>query len=283
LEVIEVSKVRVVTDSTADLDAATAESLGVEVLPIYVRWGRKSYRDGLDLSPSQFYRRLAMNSSHPTTSQPSPDDFVQAYSSLREADGIVSVHISSKISGTYNSARLAVDIFGGTPPVEVIDSGLNSAGLALVVLSAARIAAAGGTFAEVVAEAKQACTETRMVALFDTMKYLARGGRISPAIAVAAGFLRVKPVLTFREGEIIRAGLVRSREEGMTRLLRFVQMLGTLREVIVSHSTTQEELEVFLGRLEASYPGKVSRVFDMGAALGVHGGPGMIVVAARRM
>jgi fatty acid-binding protein DegV len=93
----------------------------------------------------------------------------------------------------------------------------------------------------------------------------------------------VKPVLTFRDGEIIRAGLVRSREEGMRRLLRFLETMGRLREVIVSHSTTQEELEVFLGRLEASYPGKVSRVFDMGAALGVHGGPGMIVVAARRM
>ncbi|MBN1151890.1 MAG: DegV family EDD domain-containing protein, partial [Dehalococcoidia bacterium] len=177
----------------------------------------------------------------------------------------------------------AADMVGGAPPVEVVDSGLNSAGLALVVLSAAKVAAEGGTLAEVVAEANRACAETRMVALFDTMKYLARGGRISPAIAVAAGFLRVKPVLTFREGEIIRAGLVRSREEGMTRLLGFLEMLGRLREIIVSHSTTQEELEVFLGQLKTVYTGDVRHVFDMGAALGVHGGPGMIVVAARRM
>jgi len=277
-----VNQVRIVTDSTADLDRETAESAGVTVLPIYVRWGNRSYRDGLDLSPSQFYRRLAMNSSHPTTAQPSPEDFHKVYSSLEDADGVVSIHISSKISGTFNSATLGARLCGQMPPVEVVDSGLNSSGLALVVLACAEMARQGASMREVVEEARRACAETKMVALFDTMKYLARGGRISPAIAVAAGFLRVKPVLTFRDGEIIRAGLVRSREEGMMRLLRFLEAMGTLREVVVSHSTTQEELALFLERLKSAYPGQVDRVFDMGAALGVHGGPGMIVVAARR-
>jgi len=274
--------VRVVTDSTADLDRATADSIGVTVLPIYVRWGNRSYRDGQDLSPSQFYRRLAMNSSHPTTAQPSPEDFRQVYSSLGDADGIVSLHISSKISGTHNSALLGASMIPEGPPVEVVDSGLNSSGLALAVMACAEVANRGGSLQEVVAEARKACAETKMVALFDTMKYLARGGRISPAIALAAGFLRVKPVLTFRDGEIIRAGLVRSREEGMARLLRFVEALGDLRSVVVSHSTTQEELATFLDRLKSVYQGEADSVFDMGAALGVHGGPGMIVVAARR-
>ena len=276
------SCVRIVTDSTADLDGATAKSAGVTVLPIHVRWGNRSYRDGLDLSPSQFYRRLAMNSSHPTTAQPSPEDFFEAYSSLEDADGIVSIHISSKISGTHDSAIIGARMAASGPPVHVVDSQLNSSGLALVVLASAEAAKQGGSMQEVVEEARSACAETKMVALFDTMKYLARGGRISPAIAVAAGFLRVKPVLTFRDGEIIRAGLVRSREEGMVRLLRFLEAMGKLREVIVSHSTTQEELALFLERLKSAYPGQVDRVFDMGAALGVHGGPGMIVVAARR-
>ena len=150
------------------------------------------------------------------------------------------------------------------------------------VMASAEVARQGGSLQEVVAEARRACAETKMVALFDTMKYLARGGRISPAIALAAGFLRVKPVLTFRDGEIIRAGLVRSREEGMSRLLQFVEALGGLRNVIVSHSTTQEELTAFMPRLKSVYQYEVDKVFDMGAALGVHGGPGMIVVAARR-
>ena len=276
------SQVRIVTDSTGDLDRETAESAGIAVVPIYVRWGNRSYRDGLDLSPAQFYRRLAMNSSHPTTAQPSPEDFHQVYSSLQDANGIVSIHISSKISGTYNSAILGSRMASEGPQIEVVDSGLNSAGLALGVLAAEEVAHHGGTMKEVVAEARRACAETKMVALFDTMKYLARGGRVAPAIALAAGFLRVKPVLTFRDGEIIRAGLVRSREEGMARILRFVEALGDLRNVIVSHSTTQEELAVFLSRLESVYGGEVGNVFDMGAALGVHGGPGMIVLAARR-
>ncbi|MBN1153280.1 MAG: DegV family protein, partial [Dehalococcoidia bacterium] len=208
------ARVRVVTDSTADLDRGTADALGVEVVPIYVRWGSQVYRDGVDLTPSQFYRRLAGIRSHPATAQPSPDDFAQVYASDSETVGIVSIHISSKISGTCNAARLGADMVKPGIQVEVVDSGLNSSGLAMVVLAAARRAGEGGTLDEVAAEARQACAETRMVGLFDTMKYLARGGRISPAIALAAGVMHVKPILTFRDGEIVRAGLVRSREAG---------------------------------------------------------------------
>jgi len=276
------TRVRVVTDSTADLDRLTAEAAGVDVLPIYVRWGNSSYKDGVDLAPSEFYRRLAVESSHPTTSQPSPEDFAQAYTSMNDADGIVSIHISSEISGTCNSARLGAAMLPSGPPVEVVDSRLNSAGLALAVLASAGVAAQGGSMQDVVDEARRACNETRMVALFNTMKYLARGGRISPAIAAAAGFLRVKPVLTFRDGVIVRAGLVRSRDEGMARLLEFVRGMGELRNVVVSYSTSQEELSGFLERLKHVFPREPDKVFEMGAALGVHGGPGMIVVAGRR-
>jgi DegV family protein with EDD domain len=277
-----VAHVRVVTDSTADLDRETASSLGIEVVPIYVRWGEELFRDGVDLTPAEFYRRLSQNESHPATTQPAPDDFSRVYTSKTEAPGIVSIHISSKISGTYNAARLGAQTLGGSASIEVVDSGLNSSGLAMVVLAAARAAAGGASFADVVAEARRACVETRMVGLFDTMKYLARGGRISPAIALAAGVMRVKPILTFRDGEIVRAGLVRSREAGMRRLLHLLSEMGALREVVVSHSTQRDELDGFLQSLRRIYPGLANKVFEMGAALGVHGGPGMIIVAARR-
>ena len=276
-------RVRVVTDSTADIDRTTAESLGIEVVPIYVRWGTTSFQDGVDLSPSDFYRRLAKRRDHPATAQPSPEDFARVYASHAESGGIVSIHISAKISGTYNSARLGAKTVKGGALVEVVDSGLNSAGLAMVVLAGARTAAEGGSVDEVAVEARRACAETRMVGLFDTMKYLARGGRISPAIALAAGVMRVKPVLTFRDGEIVRAGLVRSREGGMRRLLQLIAEMGSLRSVIVSHSTQQDELDRFLRSMKNVYPGEVEKVFEMGAALGVHGGPGMVIVAGRRV
>ena len=276
------ARVRVVTDSTADLDRGTAALHGIEVVPIYVRWGSHVFRDGVDLTPSQFYRRLVRIKSHPATAQPSPDDFARVYASVNEAVEIVSIHISSKISGTFNAARLGADMVRPDTRVEVVDSGLNSSGLAMVALAAARVAGEGGSVEDVAAEARRACAETRMMGLFDTMKYLARGGRISPAIALAAGFMHAKPALTFRDGEIVRAGLVRSRDAGMRRLLKFVTDMGPLRSIIVSHSTDKDELQQFLSRLKDVYTGEVDRVLEMGAALGVHGGPGMIIVACRR-
>ncbi len=244
--------------------------------------GRRTLQDGVDLTPSEFYRRLSQNELHPATTQPAPDDFSRVYASEAQTPEIVSIHISSKISGTYNAARLVAETLGRSASIAVVDSGLNSSGLAMVVLAAARAAASGASFSEVVSEARRACAETRMVGLFDTMKYLARGGRISPAIALAAGVMRVKPILTFRDGEIVRAGLVRSRESGMRRLLHLLSGMGALSEIIVSHSTQREELDGFLHSLRRGYPGLVSKVFEMGAALGVHGGPGMVIVAARR-
>lgn len=276
-------QVQVVTDSTADLDRTTADSFRISVVPIYVRWEAEIFRDGIDLRPSEFYVRLVHNSSHPATAQPSPEDFMKIYQSFVDSPGIVSIHISSKISGTFNSARLAAeDVTTRNTPVAVIDSGLNSAGLGLVVLAAAKAAAEGASFEEVGAEARRAAAETRMVGLFDTMKYLARGGRISPARGLAGRVLGVKPILTFRDGEIVRAGLARSRESGMKQLLRLLGQMAPLRQVIVSHSTSEEEVGAFVQRVNELYPPGVSHVFQMGAALGVHGGPGMIIVGVRR-
>jgi len=148
-------RVRVVADSTADLDPATALSLGIEVVPIYVRWGRRVFRDGVDLSTAQFYRCLVRIRSHPATTQPGLEDFASVYAAHGDSAGIVSIHISSRISGTYNSARLGAEAVGQQVPVAVVDSGLNSCGLAMVVLAAARMAGEGGTLDEVAAEARR--------------------------------------------------------------------------------------------------------------------------------
>ncbi|MBN1855664.1 MAG: DegV family protein [Dehalococcoidia bacterium] len=273
-------RVRVVTDSTADLDPQTAGELGIEVLPIYVRCGDKTFRDGVDISPAELYTSLDTLVMHPTTAQPGPEDFARVYSDAPGMD-IVSVHISSHISGTCNSARIACGMLAGDRQIEIVDSKLNSAGLALVAMAAARVARMGAAFEDVVGVARRAAAEVKMLGLFDTMKYLARGGRISPAIALAAGILRVKPVLTFRSGELVRAGLVRSRTEGKDRLLKFVAARAPVGEIAVSHSTNSEEIEGFVERLKGLVHVPHIPVFEMGAALGIHGGPGMIIVAVR--
>ena len=274
--------VKVITDSTADIPKTVVQELDISIVPIYVRFGEKTYRDGVDLSPDELYARLISSDIHPATSQPNPEDFVAAFSGQCDsADGIVSVHISSKISGTYNSASMAKKTLKSRCPIEVIDSKFNSAGLGLVVRAAARKALSGGTLAEVVAEANNAVAETRMFGMFKTMKYLARSGRVNKTIAAASQFLSVMPLLTFHDGEIARAGLVRTVTKGMDRIVDFVKNNLPVKELTIVHSKVLDEATLLEKRLlEFVSEDKIS-IAEMGAGLGVHGGPGVLLVGIR--
>jgi DegV family protein with EDD domain len=213
--------VQVITDSTSDLPEGTANELGIRVVPIYLRFGEKTYRDGVDITKDEFYSMLASSPFHPASSQPNPEDFAGVFREYCEnKSGIVSIHISSKISGTYNSANIAKKTLNSQCPIDIIDSWFNSAGLGLVVTAAARAAQAGANQAEVVNEANK---DVRMFGMFETMKYLARSGRVNKTIAAASSVLHVMPLLTFHEGEIVRAGLVRSISKGMDRIYDFVK------------------------------------------------------------
>jgi DegV family protein with EDD domain len=169
----------IITDSTADLPTELAQTYGISVVPIYVRFGENVYRDGVDLSPGQFYEKLRDNSVIPSTSQPSPEDFFKVFSeAIDNSSGIVSIHISSKISGTYNSALLAKNLLPRKFPIEVIDSRFNSAGLALAVLHAAKSAAEDKDIQAIMKEVSKVTFEIKMFGMFSTTKYLARSGRV---------------------------------------------------------------------------------------------------------
>jgi DegV family protein with EDD domain len=164
--------VQVITDSTSDIPQDLADELGIRVVPIYVRFADKVYRDGVDIHNEEFYSLLASSSFHPATSQPNPEDFAAVYKEYCDtADGIVSVHISSKISGTYNSATIAQRTLESRCTVEVIDSKFNSAGLGLVVKAAARLAQSGASLSEVTDEANRAIKQVGMFGMFETMKF----------------------------------------------------------------------------------------------------------------
>lgn len=276
-------KVQIITDSTSDLPPDLVEKLNIKVVPIYLRFGDKTYRDGIDISRNEFYSLLESSPVHPATSQPNPEDFTNVYREYCDnTEGIVSIHISSRISGTYNSALIARKTLTHPCPVEIIDSKYNSAGLGLVVLAAARLAKAGAGFPEVVSEARKAANEIRMFGMFETMKYLARSGRVSKTIASASRFLHVMPLLTFRDGEIIRAGLVRTVSHGIDRIYSYFLRNGPFTELTIVHS----EAEKKAGELKKKLSDLVSKekisILQLGAALGVHGGPGVLVAAARR-
>jgi DegV family protein with EDD domain len=275
--------IKVITDSTSDIPSDLVQKLDIRVVPIYVRFGETVYRDGVDISGEEFYQKLITSPQHPATSQPNPEDFASVYSDyLKATDGIVSIHISSKISGTYNSATLAKKTLGDSSAIEVIDSKFNSAGLGLVVTAAARSAQSGATLHEVTNETHKAIDQVRMLGMFETMKYLARSGRVNKAIAAVSQILNVMPLLTFRDGEIIRAGLVRTVSKGMDRIYDFVQSNTPITECAIVHSAVPEQANRLQKRLSEFISEERISIAELGAGLGVHGGPGVLLAAVRR-
>ncbi len=275
--------VQVITDSTADMPECTAKKLGIRVVPIYLRFGEKTYRDGVDITKDEFYSMLASSLFHPASSQPNPEDFTGVFSEYCDnKSGIVSIHISSKISGTCNSANIAKKTLKSQCPIEIIDSGLNSGGLGLVVTAAARTAQAGANMAEVVNEANKAVKEVRMFGMFETMKYLARSGRVNKTIAAASNFLHVMPLLTFHEGEIVRAGLVRAVSKGADRIYDFVKNNTPIKELMIVHSQVVGQAKQLKHRLGEFIQEEKIAIAELGAGLGVHGGPGVLLAALRK-
>jgi DegV family protein with EDD domain len=275
--------IQVITDSTSDMPEGMVKELGIRVVPIYLRFGDKAYRDGVDITKDEFYTMLASSPHHPASSQPNPEDFANIFKDYcGNKDGIVSIHISSKISGTYNSANIAKKTLKSECPIEIIDSGLNSGGLGLVVKAAATAAQAGANMAEVVNEAKTAVQDVRMFGLFETMKYLARSGRVNKTIAAASSVLHVMPLLTFHEGEIVRAGLVRAVSKGENRIYDFVKNNTPITELMIVHSQVLDQAKQLKHRLGEIIQEENISIAELGAGLGVHGGPGVLLAAIRR-
>jgi DegV family protein with EDD domain len=275
--------IKVITDSTCDMPESLVKELGIKVVPIYIRFGEKSYHDGIDITKEEFYKMLSSTASHPGTSQPNPEDFVSVFKEYCQiTEGIVSIHVSSKISGTYNSANMAKKTLKSQCPIEIIDSQFNSAGLGLVVTAAAKAAKAGGNLTEVVSEANQAVKEVHMFGMFETMKYLARSGRVNKTIAAASSILHVMPLLTFHQGEIVRAGLVRSVSKGMERIYDFVKSNSPVKELTIVHSQVIDQANELKHLFSEFIQEEKIAITELGAGLGVHGGPGVLLAAIRR-
>ena len=274
--------VKIVTDSSADLPAPIVQELGITVVPLYVRFGEKVYRDRVDISENDFYQRLQHDPVHPNTIQPTPEDFTEVYQKLSgEADGIISIHISSKLSGTCNSALQGKELLERKCPIEVIDSQVTTMGLGLLSIVAAETANAGRALPEVMAEVKQAIPDIHFLALFDTLKYLLLGGRIGKAKALVGSILNVKPMLTMKDGEVIPAGQVRTRSKGIERLVDFVKNATNIDDLAIVYNTTPDEAQTLAERVSSIFTKKKVVLARIGPMLGVHMGPGALVVALR--
>lgn len=272
--------VKVVTDSGSDLPPEVAKALGITVVPVYIYFGGEAYRDGVDISPDELYKRLVEGPAYPTTTQPMPVDFANAYKELSEvADGIVSIQLPAKVSGTWNAALQGKEMAKLKCPIEVVDSLAVSMGLGLIAMAAAKVAQAGGTMAQVLEETHKAIGQSQLLGLLDTLKYLLAGGRITKTKAMVGTLLNVKPILTIRDGELIQAGMARSYAKGMDKLVEFAKSFPKVKDVAIVHSTVPAEAKSLKERIAAVVAEERIHMARLGAGLGVHGGPGTLILA----
>jgi DegV family protein with EDD domain len=274
--------VKVVTDSTCDLPPQLAKELGITVVPVRLRFGDEVYRDRVDISEDEFYQRLLHDPIHPSTTQPSPQDFIDVYKELaQEADGIISIHISSKLSGTCNSALRGKEAVEKECPIEMVDSQMVTMGLGQLAIAANTLARSGKNLQQVVAEVKQMIPSIHVFGLLDTLKYLALGGRIGKVQALLGSVLNVKPMLTIKDGVLTPAGRARSRAKGIDILFEYVKNAVDIQDLAVIHNTTLDEAQALVKRLGSVYPEEKIRLARLGPALGVHTGPGILFIALR--
>lgn len=273
--------IHIVTDSTADLSRPQAEALGVTIVPLTIRFGEEQFLDGVDLDSDAFYAKLASTSIHPTTSQPTPEQFTQAYTPLLQNpdDEIVSLHISGRLSGTLQSAHIARQQLDAGR-IHLVDTETVSAGLQFIVTAAAEDVAAGADAATVAQRAEGRRSNVTIYVLLDTLTYLQRGGRIGRAQARIGSLLGVKPLLTVKEGEVSPQARVRSRRQGVEMIGELLQERLPLRRVAAFHCGAPELLPVLEKRLRTTLPDVEIVTGQVGPVVGVYTGPGGLGIAA---
>lgn len=274
--------VKVVTDSTCDMPPQLMQDLGITAVPIYVVFGDKSYRDKLDIGDDEFYERLVHGPVHPTTSIPTPKDFADVYNKLaQETDEIISIPITSKESGTYNAALLAKELVTRKCRIEVVDSLSMSMALGLLVAEAGRQAKAGASLDKVTELVRRTIPKVHLIFLLDTLKYVVRGGRLSKPYGIIGSALRVKPLLTLKEGDLSMVGVARTKAKAVERLYEFAKGFPKVKELAVAYTTAHDEARAFTDRLKAAFPGVPVSLMRVGSSLGTHAGPGGMGVAVR--
>jgi DegV family protein with EDD domain len=274
--------VKIVTDSTSDIPAELIKEYGITIVPAYVQFNGKTYRDGVDISQDEVYQKMVTDNIVVKTSQPPPGDFINVYKKLlTEADELISIQVTSKLSGIYNSAVQARDMIGGGNRIEVVDSMSASMGLGLMTLAAARMAKDGENLPGIMEEVKSSISRTHLWGIFDTLKYLFLGGRIGKAKALLGGMLHVKPMLTMSNGELQPTGLARSRSKGLDKLFENIRNCCSIQDLAIVHSTTPEDAQSLKERIGTILDKSNIHISRLGPALGVHGGPGTLILALR--
>lgn len=274
-------RIAVVTDSTADLPRDLVDELGIRVVPLSVAFGDETFISGITIDPPTFYERLAASPRLPTTSQPAPVWFEEAYGDCVDdgLDGVVSVHCSGALSGTVALARDRASRAG--LPVEVVDSRLVSGALGLTVLAGHRIADRGGTLQEVLDAVEMVRDQVTTLVVVDTLDYLKRGGRLTGAQALVGRALQVKPLLHLVDGRVEVKERTRTWSRALDRLVAHAEEAAAGRrvDVVVAHAVAPARAAEVWGALESRLDLGERHETLMGPVVGTHVGPGAVGLA----
>jgi DegV family protein with EDD domain len=269
----------IVLDSTSDYPEAPARFENMRFVPLYVRFGDDTYRDYVELGPDEFFQRLRTSQALPATSQPTPQDFLSAYESLAAYERIYSLHVSAKVSGTFQSAELAALELGGSR-VRVVDSTMASLAIAMLAHAIQRRLARGTTDEEIDELVARFRADCGVVFTVETLEYLQRGGRIGRAAALAGSLLNVRPVLTIQDGEVVPVARVRGRQKALAEFERRFQESTEDRaglRVAIAHADAAEWVGTLSELVWRTRPNaEIEFTSTLGAVVSTHAGPGAV-------
>lgn len=274
--------IRIITDSSADLTPREIKALGIEVVPMTVRFGDRAYLDGVDLSKAEFYRLLTEGRDDPATAQPSPEDYLTRFRAVKEAgDQAVVLTISGKLSGTLQSALIARELCG-YGDIHIVDSLSASAGVHLLAEQACALRNQGVPAEEIVRALEALRSRVRIFALIDTLEYLRRGGRLSNLQAGIGAVTKLKPVISVREGAVLVVGKAFGTAAAMKQLLKFLSQhpVDDSFPAYALYSDDESRVDDFIPRLgELELLPREVRRCSIGPTIGAHIGPGAVGMA----
>jgi DegV family protein with EDD domain len=277
-----VSKIRIVTDSTADIPLSLREEFGIEMVPLKIHFGSETYLDAVTLQSEQFYEKLTAASALPTTSQPSPLEFFEVYKKLAEEDPdveIISIHLSSALSGTYQSAVLAGSMLEEQAKIHIVDSLSASYGIGALVVAAATAAREGKSVAEILEIIRVLRANYHIYFLVSTLEFLQKGGRVGKASAIFGSLLNIKPILSIDpDGEVVAVEKVRGQKKAMARIVELLaaDLSGRPIHLNVAHSNSPEAAEQLRELIEQQFEVRSMAYIALGPVIGTHAGPGTV-------
>ncbi|MDF2540411.1 MAG: DegV family protein [Herbinix sp.] len=273
--------IRIITDSTSDINQEQASKLNLTIVPLKVLFGDKEYREGIDISMEGFYERLVQSEKLPTTSQPSPNDFLEYFAEAKEAkDSVIVILISSKLSGTVQSAMIAKEMVEYSD-IYIIDSLTTITGMRILIEHAVKIRDEGKSAKEIVDTVEELKDKIVFLAMVDTLEFLYKGGRLSKSSAILGSLLNFKPVITLQDGVIGVVGKARGVNNGLAKMLSSVAEMGdidTNYPVKFGFTAENEKCKLLIDRVKNQYQIKEYGMYPVGCVVGTHAGPGACVI-----